>query len=402
MDSTLQKDYQFSIQDGVEACVHSLPTLMYLCPQDMGKYIRFLVCLLASEEGAGNYRICDYVTASIKDYSLCEKDMKLFNTILFEYISLSRSIKEYKDNYRSTTSYKHSDFRNRGVTLDHDCIANLYHNNKDHRIHSVQTIILDNHSLENVLNLIPYDTKNQYLEDIVKGLLPSIAESFNSQNNFSYNRALCLYKCFAEFILYRPTTDIENYITPLLSSFKSNDNTKYFIYALYYAANNHEKADPFWKVWRVCLPFFIEQTRTGNEDLIYAFMLSDQWLTDGESEWICFRECDTWFYERMSRECTSSSAMLYSISKVLNGIAKKYIDKGIYWLYNIIEKKPDITYDNKKSETIYYIERVMENFVFLNINTIKTDICLREKVIAILTFISSNESVIGFQLRDRI
>lgn len=95
-------------------------------------------------------------------------------------------------------------------------------------------------------------------------------------------------------------------------------------------------------------------------------------------------------------------AVLYSISRVLCSIGSPFHLNGIEWLYNIIDKRPDLNLDDLESDTIFYLEVVLRQFVFLNREKIKKDFKLKKKVIKILDFMIERYSAKAYLLRENI
>ena len=95
-------------------------------------------------------------------------------------------------------------------------------------------------------------------------------------------------------------------------------------------------------------------------------------------------------------------SVLYSISKILNDIGSNFINDGIDWISDILQKNNQLISEELKTNTIYYIENVMRRYVLINRNKIKKTIQIKKCVINILNFLVEKGSITGYLLREDI
>jgi len=93
---------------------------------------------------------------------------------------------------------------------------------------------------------------------------------------------------------------------------------------------------------------------------------------------------------------------LYSVVKVLNSIGTNFKDEGIDWIYTIVSNNKSLHLDDLESNTLFYLEKFLRKFVFINRQKIKEEIMLKNKVIPILDFIIERGSIHGYLLRESI
>lgn len=93
---------------------------------------------------------------------------------------------------------------------------------------------------------------------------------------------------------------------------------------------------------------------------------------------------------------------MYSVVKVLNSIGTNFKDEGIDWIHAIVLNSKSLHLDDLESNTLYYLEKFLRKFVFINRQKIKEEIKLKNKVIPILDFMIERGSINGYLLRESI
>lgn len=78
--------YSYQISDGVEACVHTLPILMSLFPEEKDDFKLLLLFLSFDVTPIGEYkRVCDYVLETLDKEHIETDDLKF---LLYAYLRL--------------------------------------------------------------------------------------------------------------------------------------------------------------------------------------------------------------------------------------------------------------------------------------------------------------------------
>ena len=70
------------------------------------------------------------------------------------------------------------------------------------------------------------------------------------------------------------------------------------------------------------------------------------------------KSTDKKFFKEVSQKIGHCPSTLYALAKLLNGVGSAYIDDGVIWISNIIEKNKDLAKKELESNTIYYIENI--------------------------------------------
>ena len=107
-------------------------------------------------------------------------------------------------------------------------------------------------------------------------------------------------------------------------------------------------------------------------------------------------------YANASKEIGNIPAILYSIVKVLNSIGSNFKDEGIDWVHTIVVNNSSLNLDDLESKTMFYLEKFLRKYIFINRQKIKEEIRLKNKIIPILDFMIERGSIHGYLLRESI
>ena len=109
-----------------------------------------------------------------------------------------------------------------------------------------------------------------------------------------------------------------------------------------------------------------------------------------------------WIFSSIANDCGESPSALYSISRLLNYWASKFITQGIEWLYTIINNYPELDLKDDEANTIFYLERVFNKYILENRMSIKQTYDIKKKIMVILTFMIERNSTQAYMLREQI
>lgn len=414
ISNVLADDYEYQISDGVEASVHAIPILINEYPEEIEEYISLMVIVLFDETPIGHYkRICDYVIESIHKSKLWEQNSKVAQSVLFGYIKLKPIYKNIiaeirkekgwgrisKSSILEKLSKINADFTFENISFDINNIASL-----------------DIHDLEIVLQLIPSDTKDKIHLDIYARSLPSLASqllkdrrSYKDDSGDASNIYLLrqhIFKNFAYFILQREKSEIDVFLKPFIDSFSSTEETASFIEELVSAEDYLNKYEQFWHIWCSLYPkikeLCVNPCGYHLKEIIINYLFAWRWWREGIEEWRSLRKENLSLYTNASKEIGNIPAVLYSIVKVLNSIGTHFKDEGIDWIHIIVSNNQSLHLDDLESNTLFYLEKFLRKFVFINRQKIKEEIKLKNKIIPILDFMIERGSIHGYLLRESI
>ena len=93
---------------------------------------------------------------------------------------------------------------------------------------------------------------------------------------------------------------------------------------------------------------------------------------------------------------------LYSISKVLNDIGSKFLEDGIFWVSDILQRNKNLFSEELEINTIFYIENIVRRYILTNRKKIRKTLKIKKDIITILNFLVEKGSVTGYLLREDI
>ena len=407
-------NYDYQISDGVEASIHAIPSLIKEYPDEIESYVSIMVLTLFDETSLGAYkRICDYVIESIHNSKLWEQNSKVAQAILFGYVKL-------KPIYKTIVAEKRKEI-GWGRISKKSIFEELEKRNSDFTFENSSLDInnitsLDIHSLEIVLQLIPSDTKDIIHLEIYAKSLPLLASQLlkdrrsykddTGDNSNIYLLRLHIFKNFAYFILHREKNEIDAFLKPFVDSFSSTEETASFIGELVSAEDYLNKYEQFWHIWDNLYPKIKELCANPCgyhlKEIIINYFLAWCWWREGIEDWHSLKEGNLSLYANASKDIGNIPAVLYSVVKVLNSIGTNFKDEGIDWIHTIVSNNKLLHHDDLESNTLYYLEKFLRKFVFINRQKIKEEIRLKNKIIPILDFMIERGSMHGYLLRESI
>jgi hypothetical protein len=414
LSNLLSDDYDYQISDGVEASVHAIPTLIFEFPDEVENYVSLMVLALFDETPIGAYkRICDYVIESIHKSKLWEQNQKVAQTILFGYIKLKPIYKNIiaqkrkeigwgrisKSSVLEELDKRETDFTFENISFDINDISSL-----------------DIHDLEIVYQLIPSDTKDKIHLDIYAKSLPLLASELlkdrrsykddSDDHSNIYHLRLHVFKRFAYFILQREKNEIDTFLKPFVDSFSSTEETASFIGELVSAEDYLNKYEQFWYIWDNLYPKIKELCANPRgyhlKEILINYLFAWRWWREGIEEWRSLKKENLSLYTNASKEIGNIPAVLYSIVRVLSTIGTNFKDEGIDWIHTIVSNNKSLPLDDLESNTLYYLEKFLRKYVFINRQKIKEEIKLKNKIIPILDFMIERGSIHGYLLRESI
>lgn len=408
-------DERHQIGDGFEECTHAIPKLIELFPEYKDRLIAFLLLILFKTNSLGAYkRICDYAIETIHEENLWEKDWAIANEILARYIFCKPLFNQEKLEVvnESRSYYNYDNFYEKVLNKFEELCSNDTDDKLD--FNHIDFNQLEKHNikdLEIVLQILPNDTNHSEHLLLLKTIMPKIAETLlndKDRNNDIFYTRINTFEKLSEILLSRKDkNEICEILEPFLTSFKNNEYTADFFERMILTEDKLKSVDNFWHIWKISytrIIYLFSQTnfyRTTDKVLINYLLAFQYWKKDAK-HWHSLQKENLWLYEKISTDLPENPAVLYGISRVLYSIGSPFHLNGIDWLYNIIDKIPDLNLNDLESSTIFYLEIILRQVVFLNREKIKKDFRLKKKVIKILDFMIERYSASAYLFRENI
>lgn len=406
-------DYDYQISDGVEAAVHAIPTLMNEYPDDLDDLKTIMIWILFDEMPIGEYkRICDYAIEAIHESKSWELLSRTIQDILLGYIQLKPIYNNIYDEKRKEKGLwetipksilleeletKATDFSFTTISFD---------------IQDIDSFNI--HDLGIIYQLIPSTTKDEIHLNIIKRTLPKIlpqllTDRHSDKSEFDssiYKIRLTIFQRYAYFLLEREINEIDTYLQPFIDSFVATDEMNSLIDKIISAEDYINKYEQFWYIWNRLYPKFIEICSNSRNyhlsEVIKSYLLAWKWWRDDAKEWHSLKKDNLSLYENVAKDLGYNPNVLYSITKVLNLIGSAFTNEGVEWIYLIVSTNKSLKMGDLESNTLYYLEKVMRKFIYMNKEQIKKEIRLKNKIIPILDFMIERGSIQGYLLRESI
>lgn len=375
IQAALTPNYHLQISNGLELCVHALPNLIKLYPENKLNYINMFAKILCNYHMVGQVRICDYAIESLRRYN----EKQLLETVIAHYIVTM------SDKQKNILSY---------IELDDSLTSKLDD--------------FDLESAEVLFKLFPYGTDDELYKLFIYKMLPIFAQTlqridYKSHQSFDWiYRRNYIYNALAYHALNLKKEDIKSFLAPFMEYLNCDDHSLDFIRQFILVENEIQQKDVFWEIWNTLYETIIGKGIGWNDEVLQGFLLADYQCALEIREWHSFNHDNLWLYDNAVIDCSNSPATIYAIAKNLNYFASRYVDKGIEWLYAIVSKHPDIRLRDRERNTIFYMEKFIGNIVRGNRSEIRKDKNKKAKLVVILTFMVERNSVEGFMLRDMI
>jgi tRNA A37 threonylcarbamoyladenosine biosynthesis protein TsaE len=406
-------DYDYQISDGVEAAVHAIPTLMNEYPDDLDDLKTIMIWILFDEMPIGEYkRICDYAIEAIHESKSWELLSRTIQDILLGYTQL-------KPIYNNIYNEKRKEKGLWGTIPKSILLEELETKATDFSFTTISFDIQDIdsfniHDLGIIYQLIPSTTKDEIHLNIIKRTLPKIlpqllTDRHSDKSEFDssvYKIRLTVFRRYALLLLEREIPEIDTYLQPLIDSFIATEEMSSLIDEIISAEDYNNKYEQFWHIWNRLYPKFIDICSHSHNYLlskvIRSYLLAWQWWRDDAKEWHSLKKDNLSLYANVAKDLGYNPNVLYSITKVLNLIGSKFTNEGVECIYLIISTNKSLKMGDLESNTLYYLEKVMRKFIYMNKEQIKKEIKLKNKVIPILDFMIERGSIQGYLLRESI
>lgn len=403
----LNDNYDYQISDGVEVSISTIPYILERYPDSLDS-VGILLLILLDSSPIGSYkRIYSYATEAITN-SLWSKSPNLAKKLIYGYL-------KFKTLYNSANLHFYKDLENQNpyVRLSHhDIIKQLIQGHlEDIKVVLVEDFYLNNFDYKNfsiedffvIFSLIPFDTKDdELLELISQGLFHFAEVLFAKEDRNEYSIRQNILSHYARFILHRDIKEIESFIEPFIKNFSANRETASFLLELISIKDKVAKYEQFWTIWQLFYPK-IKNIESLNgfyrSELIHNYLLACKNWNESAKDWHSLTPKEKRFYKTVVDDLGHLPEVFDAVSKFLNEIGFVFINDGISWICTLISKN---SRSKLEKNTIYYVEKLVRQHVYLNRSKVKQDVKTKQKTLIILNFLIDRGSVNAYLLREDI
>ena len=241
----------------------------------------------------------------------------------------------------------------------------------------------------------------------------SVQEKYGNIYGYIFNYTMW----FADVLLHCDN----QYRTMLVNSFLEradfvgNDNVENLLKWLIQEQEIHGKVSEFWSVWETLKPRMLELSHEkdryyytdyngpiGKDRVITSYLFANSEWRENIYRCTLLSEERMDFFDDFIAHTGSFKAVLYSMARLLNTVGKEpYFEKGIQWIYNLIQKDPECR-TKLYMNTLYYLEEYVGNYVASHRNDFRVNIVQAQRTQAVLEYMVSQGSHIAFFIREEI
>jgi hypothetical protein len=403
-----QEGYDYQISDGVEVAVNAIPYLMELLPNAESDLTLILLLILFDPHPLGYYkRICDYSIESIKrklwDSSADKVKHILFAFLKFKsiYNSIVNEFREASMNENRRPRFSQSQLitellKRKGAEIDRFLKSPIQSEGL-----SISEYSIDD--LEIAFQLVPDETKEESLKNLVLNFNPVFAKAlFHKNRDIDHLLRIRVFRKYASFILNCDTKIINDFTKDFVDEFNFNEEVARFFQEIISTEDILQKYDQFWSVWQC---FYSNVTNRNKHsgyylsEMIHNYLLAWNYWKETAKNWHSLKVREKKFYKNIISDIGHLPCVFDSIVKLLNEIGSEFLDEGIFWISDLVDKN---RYNILEGNTTYYMEKLVRKYVYLNRNKVKQDMNTKQKIVNILNFLIENSSVNAYLLREDV
>ncbi|MFN5540407.1 MAG: AVAST type 4 anti-phage nuclease Avs4, partial [Candidatus Melainabacteria bacterium] len=404
-NSLFEENHEYQIADGVEAAINAFPYLLKYFPEEKYKIKSILLLTLFNEYPLGfDKRICYYSIEAIINNKLWESSPEDANSIFLGYLSLVHKYNNLINPIRRELIQKGVYKFSFSLTIQR--FKELYGSDLnmilDNQISFAQLTDLKGVRLTylcTALNMLPVrliDTNQAQFMQIICSLFAK--NLFNKDSKRDTERMDYMLKHrfldkFSAIVLNSPSDKCIEYIRPFLKNFSNCDNVAEFFKQFILAQDNFNQYEKFWFIWESFYNKIVDICSENNkrsyysQNIIHSYLFAiDIWNKDIQ-EWHSLTDRQISFFEKVSKDMGHHPAVIYSLSTILNGVASKFQKEGISWISHILNNHSQHLSSNLETNTIFYLENLVRNFIFNNRDEIKTNRQIKNRLVTVLTMI---------------
>jgi hypothetical protein len=261
--------------------------------------------------------------------------------------------------------------------------------------------------LNTAFQLLPSKTQNKDHKKFLNLVLPLFAKKLKDEERNGYTLSQHFLRKFAYFVLTTNQADIEDYIRPFVENFGQFKYAADLFSNFVSVEDEIHKYEEFWIVWQLFYDSIVKMSKEkwqphNANAIIHNYLLAWQYWKKDAKKWLSLKDGEKAFFKKVANDMGHHPAVLYSISKLLNDIGSGFIDEGIVWLSDMLEKNANLGSEDLEINTVFYMENLARNYVFYNRHAVRTSPNLKKRMLIILNFLIEKASVTAYLIREDI
>lgn len=408
----IKDEYRYSIGDGIEASIGSLPYL-FISTSDKATIKKLLLFLLFDDFpiGMGGERLKDFPAAIIL-YHFWKNDAADAHSIFLGFLLLKPIYEQLIDEVRQENFkknvYQHTKkqvFKLLDKRYKKEIDKVLTNTITYAELTNVDTIELE--ILYTAFQLLPPQTQQKDHQAFLKIVLPLFAQKLSDEERNGYMLSHGFLLKFARFVLNASEDEIIGYIQPFVENFDQFEYMADLFSNFVTIEDEIHQYEQFWVVWQLFYDSVVKMSKKGRQpheanEIIHNYLLAWPYWKKSTKQWSSLKVREKAFFRKATADMGHHPAILYSISKFLNEIGTGFLSDGIVWLSDMLEKNPNLSSSKLEVNTVFYMENVVRNYALLNRGKIKSNPATKKRMITILDFLIEKASVTAYLVREDI
>ncbi len=410
--SPLRENYWHQLWDSVDSAISVLPLLFKEFPENEKdiKIILFLTLFDQNPMGMDG-EFCDYSKKAILE--LWDISFDDAQSLLFGYLVLKPKYDKLRIQLRKKNINKFDhvvsevqlieEFVNENEKKIEDVIDN------DINFDLNEAKKVDSYTLKTAFQLIPSKTDDEENKELANIIISSVAKRLladKKEDKIDYHVRHDFLEKLTDFALNSNELDISNILKPFLENFNNSESMADLFRIFVYAEDRLNAYNNFWKVWDLFYEKIVELCKDGDSwntrKVIKGYLFAETMWKENAIEWHTLKESDKRFFKKISEDIGHCPSVLFSISKLLNGIGSIYLNDGILWISRMLNNNKNLWSDELEKNTIFHLENLVRKYAYRNRELLRKNNQLKREFILILNFLIEKGSENGYLLRENI
>lgn len=415
--SSLNANYRYQLNDGLQESFSILTLILDKFPHHKDDIKFILLMSLFNDFHIGGVLSSQKFTAFpiLSIHELWTTHFDDAQSLLLGYLLVKPRYDHYweltrQENYKNGIyEFDGNQLKESFLDENKELISNIIENKvslSDLDIHGE----IDLHTLNVGFRLILSTAANKSQKAIVKKIITSFAQKLieeSRDDKIDFTVKHDFFEKYAYFVLSSSKDEIIDLLNPFIENFKASRNTSELLQQFVIAEDRLNTQDIFWFVWDVFKEKIFKASEGGErygyvDEIVQSYLFAKCPWKETTKNWHSLQESNKSFFHEVSLKIGNCSSTLYSISKLLNDIGSNYLDDGVIWIFNILDKNKTFNNDRLLENTVYYIESFIRKYIFINREKIKKTKSLKNKILVILDFLVAEGSVIGYMSRESV
>lgn len=408
--------YMYQISDGVLPAIVVLPVLHKHFPEDRADIKTLIIFALMRKESVdmmGATKFNSVVINSLQ--ALWVDDYEAALAIYIGYMLLARKYEELFEEYRRSEYERHNyDLDMAGFwKIFYEKTSDIFGNITDgtiteYVINDIDLYVVDILSTAFQIAPLPTECSKEipYIKTII-GVVSKKVLSDDRDDKIDYVTKHSFLKWYTKYVLHLEVDKVKDYLTPFISGFSASESMADLLKEFISAEDQSGRSENFWVVWDLFRDSVVSSSSNNSRHyysrkVVESYMFARNHWKEDATEWYALTSERKVFFENLTADIGGDEAYLYGLSKLLYGIGSSYLESGILWLSSAIKNNDISLSRDYRDNTIWYLEKAVRKYVFLNRDKARRSAKLNAALLCILDYLIANGSVVGYLLREDI